>query len=157
MEGNHWDVLTVLSGLEAVEGRFDCLQGDDNITAVVDYAHTPDAVQNVLSTIKSVSGGQGRIITVVGAGGDRDAGKRPIMAHIACELSDQVILTSDNPRSEDPELILADMKKGVDMIYTRKVLCITDRKEAIRTACTLAKSGDVILVAGKGTRKVSGN
>lgn len=147
------EVLTVLSGLEAVEGRFDCVQGDDHITAIVDYAHTPDAVQNVLSTIRSVSEGQGRIITVVGAGGDRDAGKRPIMAQIACELSDQVILTSDNPRSEDPELILADMKKGVDIVHARKVLCITDRKEAIRTACTLAKSGDVILVAGKGHEK----
>lgn len=147
------EALTVLSGLEAVEGRFECIQGDGDITAVVDYAHTPDALQNVLNTLKTVSSGNGRIITVVGAGGDRDAGKRPMMARIACELSDQVILTSDNPRSEDPEAIIAEMKAGVEIVFARKVLYITDRREAIRTACTLALAGDVVLVAGKGHEK----
>lgn len=147
------EVLTVLSGLEAVEGRFELVQGDEGITAVVDYAHTPDALQNVLKTLREVGSGSGRIITVVGAGGDRDPGKRPMMASIACELSDQVILTSDNPRSEDPEAIISEMKSGIGISSMRKVLCITDRREAIRTACALAQKGDVVLVAGKGHEK----
>jgi UDP-N-acetylmuramoyl-L-alanyl-D-glutamate--2,6-diaminopimelate ligase len=147
------EVLRVLSGLEAVEGRFDTLRSTNGVTAVVDYAHTPDAVKNVLDTLRELTQGSGKIITVVGAGGDRDPGKRPMMARIACELSDQVILTSDNPRSEDPDKILDDMRQGVDVVHSRKVLCITDRKEAIRTACTLAQPQDVILVAGKGHEK----
>lgn len=147
------EALTALSALEAVEGRFECIRSQGGITAIVDYAHTPDALQNVLKTLQSVNAGKGRIITVVGAGGDRDPGKRPMMARIACELSDQVILTSDNPRSEDPEAILAEMKTGIEPASLRKVLFITDRREAIRTACALAADGDAVLVAGKGHEK----
>lgn len=147
------EALTALSALDAVEGRFDSVRSQTGITAIVDYAHTPDALQNVLRTLQSVNAGKGRIITVVGAGGDRDPGKRPMMARIACELSDQVILTSDNPRSEDPESIIAQMKAGVEAAQLRKVLCITDRREAIRTACALATAGDAVLVAGKGHEK----
>jgi UDP-N-acetylmuramoyl-L-alanyl-D-glutamate--2,6-diaminopimelate ligase len=147
------EVLRLLSGIEAVEGRFDYITSPDGIIAIVDYAHTPDALKNVLSTIGVIRQGNEKIITVCGAGGDRDATKRPVMAKIACELSDKVILTSDNPRSEDPEIILNDMQKGIDPVGARKVLTITNRKEAIRTACTLAQKGDIILVAGKGHEK----
>jgi UDP-N-acetylmuramoyl-L-alanyl-D-glutamate--2,6-diaminopimelate ligase len=147
------NVLTAISLLTPPEGRFEYIRGGDNITGIVDYAHTPDALQNVLLTVKDIREGYERVITVVGCGGDRDAGKRPQMAAIACELSDQVILTSDNPRSEDPEVILAQMKEGVPVTSARKVLTITDRREAIRTACSLAKAGDIILVAGKGHEK----
>ena len=119
-------------------------------TAIVDYAHTPDALVNVLSTIAEVLNGKGRIITVCGCGGDRDAGKRPIMAREAAMRSDQVILTSDNPRTEDPEKILLDMEQGLDEELHRKTLKVTDRREAIRLACKLAQPGDVVLVAGKG-------
>ena len=146
------EVLRVLSGLAAPEGRFDTITGPDGKSAVVDYAHTPDALKNILGTLRDVRGG-GKIITVAGAGGDRDPAKRPLMARIACELSDQVILTSDNPRSEDPETILDQMMQGVDAVNRKKVLRITSREEAIHTACTLAASGDIILVAGKGHEK----
>ncbi|TAH44253.1 MAG: UDP-N-acetylmuramoyl-L-alanyl-D-glutamate--2,6-diaminopimelate ligase [Bacteroidetes bacterium] len=146
-------VLTVLSTLNAVEGRFDFVTSSQKVVGVVDYAHTPDALQNVLRTIQDVSLGKGRVITIVGCGGDRDAAKRPLMAKIACELSDRVILTSDNPRSEDPAVIIQQMEKGVPPAETRKTLSIIDRKEAIKTAVALAQPGDIILVAGKGHEK----
>jgi len=144
------NVLTALSTLNAVEGRFQQLKSTTGITGIVDYAHTPDALKNVLETIKSLRTGNEQVITLVGCGGDRDAAKRPIMAQIACELSTKVILTSDNPRSEDPESILDQMQKGIDPVEMKKTLRISDRKEAIRTACLLAKPGDIILIAGKG-------
>ncbi|MDD4148642.1 MAG: UDP-N-acetylmuramoyl-L-alanyl-D-glutamate--2,6-diaminopimelate ligase [Bacteroidales bacterium] len=147
------DILTGLSILQPVEGRFETLKSASGISAIVDYAHTPDAVKNVLSTIADILNKRGQIITVIGAGGDRDTSKRPEMAKIAVEMSDKVILTSDNPRTEDPEKILEDMQKGVDVANKRKTLKITDRTEAIRTACMMAKPGDVILVAGKGHEK----
>lgn len=147
------NVLTALSLLTPPEGRFEYIRGNAAITGIVDYAHTPDALQNVLLTIRDVREGNEKVITVVGCGGDRDAGKRPQMAAIACEYSDQVILTSDNPRSEDPEAIISDMKAGVPKHLSRRALAITDRKEAIRTACTIAQAGDIILVAGKGHEK----
>lgn len=145
-------VLTQLSNLDSVEGRFDYLTSKKKIVGVVDYAHTPDALENVLKTIHDVSG-QGRIITVVGCGGDRDSTKRPIMAKIASEMSDKVILTSDNPRSEDPAEIIRAMEKGIATGETRKALSIVDRKEAIKTAVSIAQPGDVILIAGKGHEK----
>jgi UDP-N-acetylmuramoyl-L-alanyl-D-glutamate--2,6-diaminopimelate ligase len=144
------NILTALSTLNAVEGRFQQLKSTTGITGIVDYAHTPDALKNVLETIKSLRTGNEQVITLVGCGGDRDAAKRPVMAQIACELSTKVILTSDNPRSEDPEEILNQMQKGIDPVEMKKTLRISDRKEAIRTACTLAKPGDIILIAGKG-------
>lgn len=148
------DVLRVLSNLDAVEGRFEVLRSKNNLISIVDYAHTPDALNNVLNTISAVrEGGSEEVITVVGCGGDRDHAKRPIMAKIACDNSNRVILTSDNPRSEDPETILNEMMKGVDIVSRRKVLSIANRKEAIKTACALAKPGDIILVAGKGHEK----
>ncbi|HRH67265.1 MAG TPA: UDP-N-acetylmuramoyl-L-alanyl-D-glutamate--2,6-diaminopimelate ligase [Bacteroidia bacterium] len=147
------EVLTAVSKLAPVEGRFDFLTSRANVVGVVDYAHTPDALQNVLSTIHDVRSGQGRVITIVGCGGDRDAAKRPVMAKIAVELSDKVILTSDNPRSEDPSEIIHQMEKGVPMGEVRKTLSIVDRKEAIKTAVSLAQPGDIILVAGKGHEK----
>jgi UDP-N-acetylmuramoyl-L-alanyl-D-glutamate--2,6-diaminopimelate ligase len=147
------NVLTTLSTLGPVEGRFQYFRGENGITAIVDYAHTPDALKNVLSTIRDIRNGNESVITVVGCGGDRDKTKRPIMASIACELSDRVVLTSDNPRSETPEAILDDMKEGVEVKYERNVLTVVDRKEAIRTAIAIAKPGDIILVAGKGHEK----
>lgn len=144
------EVLTILSTLGAVDGRFQCLRSKSGKTAIVDYAHTPDAIENVLNTIKNVTEGEHQIITVTGAGGNRDKTKRPIMASIAVQLSDKVILTSDNPRNEKPEDIIADMKAGVQPPLTAKLLTIVDRTEAIRTACMLAQPGDVVLVAGKG-------
>lgn len=150
-----WDeekVLLNMSKLVPVAGRFQTFKSHTiGYTAIVDYAHTPDAVINVITTIREVIGNTGRIITVVGAGGDRDKGKRPIMAHEAARLSDRLILTSDNPRTEDPKAILADMEAGLDTRQLRqKTLTVTDRKEAIRVATVLAKRGDVILIAGKG-------
>jgi len=145
-------VLTQLSNLDSVSGRFQQVNAH-GVVGIVDYAHTPDALLNVLKTIRDIKSGNGKVITVVGCGGDRDALKRPIMARIACEESDKVILTSDNPRSENPDDIIQQMQAGVDRIYQKKVLSITDRKEAIRTACSIAESGDVILVAGKGHEK----
>ena len=144
------EVVTILSMLEPVVGRFNYIRSTDNITAIVDYAHTPDALKNVLETINTIRGNNEQLITVVGAGGNRDAAKRPVMAGIACNLSNRVILTSDNPRNEEPQAILDDMVKGVDMHLSRKVLVIVNRLEAIKTACALAKPGDIILVAGKG-------
>jgi UDP-N-acetylmuramoyl-L-alanyl-D-glutamate--2,6-diaminopimelate ligase len=143
-------VLTLLSLCEPVDGRFNYIRTSDGITAIVDYAHTPDALQNVLGTIQSIRTHKEKIITVVGAGGNRDAAKRPVMAKIACTLSDRVILTSDNPRFEEPEAILEDMKKGIEPQFADKVLVIVNRQEAIKTACALAQAGDIILVAGKG-------
>jgi len=147
------EVLQKLSALLPVEGRFDFIASSAKIVGVVDYAHTPDALQNVLKTIHDVTTGQGRVITIVGCGGDRDAAKRPVMAKIACELSDKVILTSDNPRSEDPTEIIHQMEKGVPVSEARKTLSIVDRKEAIKTAVSLAMPGDTILIAGKGHEK----
>jgi UDP-N-acetylmuramoyl-L-alanyl-D-glutamate--2,6-diaminopimelate ligase len=144
------EVLTLLSAMEPVEGRFNSILSPDNVTAIVDYAHTPDALNNVLETINDIRGVGSRLITVVGAGGNRDAAKRPLMARIACDQSDRVILTSDNPRFEEPEAIIGDMKKGVEAGGMGKVLVIVNRLEAIRTACALAQAGDIILIAGKG-------
>ena len=147
------NILTALSTLNSVEGRFQYLKSESGIIGIVDYAHTPDALKNVLETIKGIRTGNEQVITLVGCGGDRDATKRPIMAQIACQYSNKVILTSDNPRSEDPEEILNQMQKGINPVDAKKTLRITDRKEAIKTACTLAKQGDIILVAGKGHEK----
>lgn len=147
------NVLTALSSLSPVEGRFDYITSPKKVIGVVDYAHTPDALQNVLSTIHDVIAGKGRVITIVGCGGDRDAAKRPVMARIACDLSDRVILTSDNPRSEDPEGIIQQMEKGIGSGEGKKTLSIVDRKEAIKTAVSIAQPGDIILLAGKGHEK----
>ena len=144
------DVLLILSTLRPVAGRFDALRSKKGYTAIVDYAHTPDALVNVLNAIHEVLKGRGRVITVVGAGGNRDKGKRPIMAQEAAKQSDRVIITSDNPRFEEPQDIINDMLAGLTKEDMNKVLSIADRKEAIRTACMLAQAGDVILVAGKG-------
>ena len=133
-----------------VPGRFQMFRGNDGVTAIVDYAHTPDALTNVLNTIREVLNGRGRVITVVGAGGNRDKGKRPIMAQEAVKQSDKVIITSDNPRFEEPQDIINDMLAGLTKEDMRKVISIVDRKEAIKTACMLAQAGDAILVAGKG-------
>ena len=140
-------VLTALSTLNPVEGRFDYIISENKVIGVVDYAHTPDALKNVLSTINN------KVITVIGCGGDRDSAKRPIMAQIACEMSTKVILTSDNPRSEEPDKIIAQMEAGVTADQKKKAISITDRKEAIKTACSLAEPGDLILLAGKGHEK----
>jgi len=144
------EVLLVLSALHSVSGRLETIPSPLGYTAVVDYAHTPDALTNVLNTIQEVLDGRGRIITVVGAGGNRDKGKRPLMAKEAARLSDQLILTSDNPRFEEPEDILKDMEAGLSLADQEKTLSITDRTQAIKTATRLARKGDVILIAGKG-------
>ncbi|WP_017731844.1 UDP-N-acetylmuramoyl-L-alanyl-D-glutamate--2,6-diaminopimelate ligase [Nafulsella turpanensis] len=144
------EVLLQLSGISSAPGRFEQLMSNSGIVAVVDYAHTPDALENVLQTISNFRTGNEQVITVVGCGGNRDKTKRPLMAGIAGNLSDKVILTSDNPRNEEPEAILSDMQAGVSASLMRKVLTIADRKEAIRTACMLAQPGDIVLVAGKG-------
>ncbi|MBI4931264.1 MAG: UDP-N-acetylmuramoyl-L-alanyl-D-glutamate--2,6-diaminopimelate ligase [Bacteroidetes bacterium] len=146
-------VLTALSALSSVDGRFQQIKSHSGIVGIVDYAHTPDALLNVLKTIREIRMNEEKIITVVGCGGDRDALKRPVMAQIACDESDKVILTSDNPRSEDADEIIRQMQKGVDRTQQKKVLSITDRREAIKTACSLASGGDIILVAGKGHEK----
>lgn len=144
------DVLRIISTLRSVSGRFEYLRSNTGVTAIVDYAHTPDALDNVIRAINQLRGGSGQLITVVGCGGDRDRTKRPVMARVAAENSSKVILTSDNPRSEDPDAIIAEMMVGVDPANRRKVVNITDRREAIRTACMLSQKGDIILVAGKG-------
>ena len=144
------EVLVVLSTLKSVSGRLEPLRSPEGFTAIVDYAHTPDALENVLNAIHEVLGGKGQVITVCGAGGNRDKGKRPLMAQEAVKQSDRVIITSDNPRFEKPQDIINDMLAGLDQRQMKKVLSIVDRREAIRTACMLAKKGDVILVAGKG-------
>jgi UDP-N-acetylmuramoyl-L-alanyl-D-glutamate--2,6-diaminopimelate ligase len=146
-------VLTSLSRLSGAEGRFDYMVSPAGIIGIVDYAHTPDAVQNVLSTIQDIRKGTEQVITVIGCGGDRDKSKRPLMAQVACDWSTKVVLTSDNPRSEAPEQIIRDMEVGVMPNNKKKTLSIIDRKEAIRTACHLAQPGDIILVAGKGHEK----
>lgn len=147
------NVLTTLSSLTSVEGRFQYIRTDEGVIGIVDYAHTPDALVNVLKTIMDIRTGNEQVITVVGCGGDRDAAKRPMMAKIACDLSNKVILTSDNPRSEDPDAIIKQMQSGVDAVNHKKTISITDRSEAIKTACSYAKPGDIILVAGKGHEK----
>jgi UDP-N-acetylmuramoyl-L-alanyl-D-glutamate--2,6-diaminopimelate ligase len=144
------EVLTLLSELESVSGRFQYFKSEKNITAIVDYAHTPDALENVLKTISEIRTNNETLITVVGCGGDRDKTKRPLMAKIAAELSNKVILTSDNPRTEDPISILKDMEAGIEPHLTNKVLTIENREQAIKTASQLAQSGDIILIAGKG-------
>jgi UDP-N-acetylmuramoyl-L-alanyl-D-glutamate--2,6-diaminopimelate ligase len=143
-------ILPVLSTLSAAKGRFEQVTDAKNRVGIVDYAHTPDALENVLQTIQELRKPHQQIITVVGAGGNRDATKRPIMAEIACKYSDKVILTSDNPRNEDPMQILAEMQKGVSITQRKKVWVIENRKEAIKQACALAQQEDIILVAGKG-------
>lgn len=146
-------VLLQISRMEAVEGRLETLRSPDGITGIVDYAHSPDALKNVLDTINSIRSHNERLITVVGAGGDRDKLKRPVMARICAEKSDRLILTSDNPRSEDPEVIIEEMRKGIPAEQMKKLMVIVNRKEAIRAACNLATPGDIILVAGKGHEK----
>jgi UDP-N-acetylmuramoyl-L-alanyl-D-glutamate--2,6-diaminopimelate ligase len=146
-------VLTVLSALNAVEGRFQQFKSDSGITSIVDYAHTPDALQNVLKTIADIRGGKEKVVCVVGCGGDRDAGKRPLMAQAACQWADQIILTSDNPRGEEPKAIIEDMKKGLTTSQMKKVLTLEDRQEAIKLGVTLCGEGDILLVAGKGHEK----
>jgi UDP-N-acetylmuramoyl-L-alanyl-D-glutamate--2,6-diaminopimelate ligase len=147
------DVLTTISTLNSVEGRFEYMKTENDITAIVDYAHTPDALKNVLKTIEDIRNGNEQVISVVGCGGDRDATKRPLMAKIACDLSDRVFFTSDNPRTENPDKIIEDMKAGVDGVNFRKTLSITDRREAIRAACAMAQTGDIVLITGKGHEK----
>ena len=144
------EILQLLSGLHTVDGRFQYFVSKQRITAIVDYAHTPDALKNVLVTINALRTGNENVITVVGCGGDRDKSKRPVMGHIASEMSQTAIFTSDNPRSEPPAAIIEEMQGGVEPQNVRKVLAIEDRLEAIRTACKLADSGDIILIAGKG-------
>ncbi|WP_353138140.1 UDP-N-acetylmuramoyl-L-alanyl-D-glutamate--2,6-diaminopimelate ligase [Pseudopedobacter sp.] len=153
LEQDKMKVLTSLSMLTGAEGRFDYVISPNKVIGIVDYAHTPDALRNILSTIENISSGNESIITVVGCGGDRDKEKRPVMAQTACDWSHKVILTSDNPRTEKPEDILKDMLTGVSAVNQRKVLTILDRREAIKTACHLAKPGDIILLAGKGHEK----
>jgi UDP-N-acetylmuramoyl-L-alanyl-D-glutamate--2,6-diaminopimelate ligase len=150
---NKREVLVALSSAKTVEGRFDIVSGDDNITAVIDYAHTPDALANIIGTINDIREGRGQLITVAGAGGDRDTSKRAEMAYIASKLSDRLILTSDNPRSENPEAIIDMMMEGVEITKKRNVLRVTNRKEAIKTASALAQEGDIILITGKGHEK----
>ena len=147
------EVLTALSMVTGAEGRFDYTISNSGIIGIVDYAHTPDALQNVLATIKKLRQGNEQVITVVGCGGDRDKTKRPVMAEVACELSDRVIFTSDNPRSEDPLQILRDMEDGLGSAAKRKSLSISERKEAIKTAISMAKPLDILLIAGKGHEK----
>lgn len=144
------DCLTAMSQLEAVDGRFEYFISPDGIVGIVDYAHTPDALLNVIGTINNIREGHGKLITVAGAGGDRDRSKRPEMASIATVNSNLTILTSDNPRSENPEDILMEMSAGVPIDRKKHCLVITDRREAIRTACTMAQKGDIVLIAGKG-------
>ncbi|WP_310559983.1 UDP-N-acetylmuramoyl-L-alanyl-D-glutamate--2,6-diaminopimelate ligase [Flavobacterium sp.] len=144
------EVLRLLSDLESVSGRFQFIVSNSNITAIVDYAHTPDALENVLKTINDIRTKNEQLITVVGCGGNRDKAKRPIMANIAAELSDKTILTADNPRNEDPEVIINEMEQGIGPQNFKKSLSITDRKQAIKTACQLAQPNDIILIAGKG-------
>src|SRR5690606_27865711 len=143
--------LAVLSSLHGAPGRFETIMSEkEKILGIVDYAHTPDALINVLATINQLRTGGQQVITVVGCGGNRDKAKRPLMAEVACEHSDKAILTADNPRSESAEDILNDMVAGLSAAHSRKVLRITDRREAIKTACSLANAEDIVLIAGKG-------
>ena len=143
-------ILTILSSVKAPQGRFEYFVSDHKITAVIDYAHTPDALENVLKTIVDLRKGKEKIFTVFGCGGNRDKGKRPLMGEIASKFSDQIIITSDNPRNEDPESIIENIYSGIPIKHQEKVLTIKDRKEAISVACKMASSGDIILIAGKG-------
>jgi UDP-N-acetylmuramoyl-L-alanyl-D-glutamate--2,6-diaminopimelate ligase len=147
------EVMSFLSTIKSAEGRFESIRSQSGITAIVDYAHTPDALKNVLSTINDIRNGNEQLITVVGTGGNRDKSKRPIMAAIAADMSTRVILTSDNPRNENPEDILHDMEQGLDPVQKKHTLTISNRKEAIKAACMWAQEGDIILVAGKGHEK----
>ena len=147
------EILTGISKLKSVEGRFEYLTSDTNVIAIIDYAHTPDALKNVLSTIQSVRTRNEQLITVVGCGGDRDKAKRPVMAGISAEFSDKVILTSDNPRSENPDTIIDEMKAGIPAEKSGRAMAFTNREEAIKVACSLAQPGDILLVAGKGHEK----
>ena len=149
---NRDEAMRLISNLDAAEGRFQYVSGK-GITAIVDYAHTPDALENVLSTINAIRKPGQLLLTVAGCGGDRDKTKRPEMAQIACKLSDKLILTSDNPRTEDPESILDDMEQGLSDEDKCRVVRISDRRQAIKTAVMMAKEGDIILVAGKGHEK----
>jgi UDP-N-acetylmuramoyl-L-alanyl-D-glutamate--2,6-diaminopimelate ligase len=144
------EALRLMSELKSVSGRFQFIVSDTKITAIVDYAHTPDALENVLKTINNIRTKNEQLITVVGCGGDRDKTKRPIMAQIATQLSDKVILTSDNPRTENQDTIIAEMERGVEAQNDKKAMSIADRKQAIKTACQLASANDIILIAGKG-------
>lgn len=144
------EVLRLLSELESVSGRFQYVVSSDKVTAIVDYAHTPDALENVLKTINDIRTKNEQLITILGCGGDRDKTKRPIMANIATNFSDKVIITSDNPRTEDPEIIISEMESGIEPQNFKKAVSITDRKQAIKTACQLAQPNDIILIAGKG-------
>ena len=144
------ETLTIVSQLESVSGRFEYVISEDGITAIIDYAHTPDALKNVLETINDIRTGNEKVISVVGCGGDRDVRKRPKMAHIASQLSNQAIFTSDNPRTENPQTILDEMEVGVSPENYRKTLTVLDRRQAIKTACKLSETGDIILIAGKG-------
>lgn len=144
------ETLTIISELESVRGRFEYVVSKDGITAIIDYAHTPDALKNVLETINDIRIGNEKVITVVGCGGDRDRTKRPKMAQIASQLSSQVIFTSDNPRTENPQTILDEMEIGISLGNYKKTLTVLDRKQAIKTACKFSKNGDIILIAGKG-------
>jgi UDP-N-acetylmuramoyl-L-alanyl-D-glutamate--2,6-diaminopimelate ligase len=150
---NETEVLTILSQLKSVDGRFQHLHSQGGIAAIIDYAHTPDALENVLKTISNIRTKNETVITVIGCGGDRDRAKRPQMAAIACELSDKVILTSDNPRSEEPTAILSEMESGVPGQHFKKVLTVVDRAQAIKTAISMAQKGDILLIAGKGHEK----
>ena len=147
------ETLVGISKLKGAEGRFDIVRSKDGVTAIIDYAHTPDALENIIGTINSIRTHNEQLITVVGAGGNRDETKRSIMAKIASLLSTRVILTSDNPRNEDPHEILEDMRLGIDPTKKKMTMVISDRREAITTAFNLARSGDMILIAGKGHEK----
>jgi UDP-N-acetylmuramoyl-L-alanyl-D-glutamate--2,6-diaminopimelate ligase len=144
------EVLTIVSQLDSVSGRFEYIVSSDGVTAIIDYAHTPDALKNVLETINDIRTGSEHVLTVLGCGGDRDKMKRPKMANIAAQLSSQVIFTSDNPRTENPQTILEEMEEGVSPENEKKTLTVLNRKQAIKTACKLSKTGDIILIAGKG-------
>jgi UDP-N-acetylmuramoyl-L-alanyl-D-glutamate--2,6-diaminopimelate ligase len=148
------ETLLHLSNMDGAEGRFDySVSVQEKVVGIVDYAHTPDALLNVLATIKNLRQGNAKIITVVGCGGNRDSTKRPVMAQVACEYSDKVIFTSDNPRNEDPLQILKDMEVGLNVVAKKKYISIADRREAIKTAVSLSSEGDIVLVAGKGHEK----
>jgi UDP-N-acetylmuramoyl-L-alanyl-D-glutamate--2,6-diaminopimelate ligase len=153
LDADQMEVLTKISTLKAVDGRFQYVKTPNNVPAIVDYAHTPDALKNVLKTIQNIRTGNEKVITIVGCGGDRDTTKRPVMAELAAHYSDQVILTSDNPRTEDPQAIIDEMKTGLDPVQMKKTLALSDRREAIKLACTVASDGDIILIAGKGHEK----
>ena len=147
---NELEILQIMSTLDSVGGRFQYLISEKKITAIVDYAHTPDALKNVLETINEIRTGNEEVITVVGCGGDRDAQKRPVMGNIAASLSTKVVFTSDNPRSENPEKIIEQIEKGVPAEHYKKTISIINRKEAIKAACQMAQENDIILIAGKG-------